>query len=497
MVFTPFNLLVLLAGTLFGLILGVLPGIGPIQGIAILLPLTYSMDALSSIILLGAIFSASMYGGMITSILIGTPGEPSTAMTVLDGFPMTKKGQAGVAIGAGTFVSLLSAIAGLLLLSFVAPPVARFAVRFGPPEFFLLATLGLLVISAAVKGNVVKGLLSAALGMLLSTVGFSPILGAPRYTFGLSSLEDGIPFVDLTIGLFAVAEVLFLLAEQQSLSVAGRIAGGMLEGFKATLRYPVTVVRSILIGLGIGVLPGIGAVTANMLGYLAAVRASKHPERFGTGEVEGVIASEAANNAVVGASMVPMLTLGIPGGATTAILVGALTMQGLFPGPRLFAEHRDLVYAFFASLFLAQIAWFVIGLGLTRVWAWLATIPLRLLVPFLLAIALYACYIGRQDPFDVYLTVVLGICSYFLRRNGFSPVPVLMSFVLFPLAETSFHQTMLMSGDSLAIFVQRPYSIGILVVLAAILVVTLLQGRRSRRGETPEAADTSADTSAL
>lgn len=496
MVLTPFNLTMLLAGSLFGLLLGVLPGIGPIQGIAILLPLTFALDPVASLTLLGAIFSAGLYGGLITSILLGIPGEPASAMTVLDGFPLTRQGKAGVAIGAATLVSLLSAMAGVLMLSLVAPPIARFAVRFGPPEFFLLAMFGLLIISVAIRGNVVKGLLSAALGMLLSMVGFSPILGVPRYTFGISALEDGISFVVLTIGLFGVAEALLLLEENKALSLGGKITGGVLEGFQAALRYPATIIRSILIGLGVGVLPGIGATTANMLSYLEAMRTSPRRDRFGKGELEGVIASEASNNAVVGASLIPTLTLGVPGGATTAILIGALTIQGLFPGPRLFAEHQDLVYAFFASLLLAQLVWFVIGLLLTNFWASLATIPTRILVPVLLVVSLYAVHIDRQNPFDVYLAVILGIASYFLRRSGFSPVPMLMAFVLSPLAEESFHQSMLMSGGSWSIFIQRSYSLGILVVLGVVGATSLWQATRVR-GRRGSEVEVSTDPSGL
>lgn len=480
-VLTPFNLMMLLAGTLLGLILGVLPGIGPIQGIAILLPLTFNLDPLASLILLGAVFSAGLYGGMITSVLLGVPGEPTSAMTVLDGFPLTRQGKAGLAIGAATFVSLLSAIAGVLMLSLAAPPLARFAVRFGPPEYFLLATLGLLVISEAIQGSVVKGLISAALGILLGMVGYSPIMGVPRYTFGIADLEDGISIVVLTIGLFGVAEALLLLEENKALSVAGKIAGGVLEGLRAALRYPVTIIRSIVIGLYVGVLPGIGATTANMLSYLEAMRTSKNADRFGKGELEGVIASEAANKATIGGDLIPTLAVGVPGGATTAVLLGALTIHGLFPGPRLFSEHRDLVYAFFASLFLAQFLWFAIGLLLTNFWAWLATIPTRILVPMLLAVSLYGAYLDRQSVFDVYVAVALGIASYFLRRSGFSPVPMLIAFVLSPLAEESFHQTMLISGGSWLVFVQRPYSLGILIVLAIIGAVSLWLPTRGQK----------------
>jgi putative tricarboxylic transport membrane protein len=479
-----------LIGTVIGIIFGVIPGIGSIQGMAILLPFTYAFDPLVSLAMLGAVFSASIYGGSITSILINTPGDPTSAMTVLDGYPLARKGKAGVAIGAATIASLIGGICGVVLLIAAAPPVANLAIKMGAPEFFLLLVFGLALIGTTIKGNTIKGLTAAAIGVLLGTVGMDPVYGAQRFTFGTFALQDGISFAVLTVGLFAMTEAFLLIGQSTAISEM-KVTSGIREGLLAGKRYARTLAQSTTIGLGIGVLPGVGATTANLVSYVAAVKTSKHPERFGKGEVEGVIAAEASNNASVGSSLIPTLTLGIPGSAAAAILIGALTIQGLQPGPRLLVDHQPLVYAFFFSLILAQILFAVIGLSLVNVFAKVTQVPVRVLAPLLVVISLFAAYVDRFNTADLIIVVVIGIVGYFLRKHGYPPVPLLMAFVLAPLTETSFEQSMLMGQSSVAIFWERPGSLALLLIAAVVVLLAIARRirRRVQRASATERSD--------
>lgn len=483
----PQNLLTVLVGTVLGLIVGVVPGIGSLQAVALLLPATFSLRPDQALALLGAVGSASVYGGAITSVVLNTPGDPTSAATVLDGYPLARQGKAGLAIGAASFVSMLGGLAGVCLLIWAAPPLARLALGFGPPEFFLLGGLGLLTIAAVIQADFHKGLLSAGLGILLSTIGFSPILGIPRFTLGTVSLQDGISFVALTVGLFTVAEALDILDRGGSIS-SERVLGRFWEGVGAVFRYPVTVVRSVLIGLLVGILPGVGATAANILSYAAAVRASRHPERFGKGEVEGVIAAEASNNAVVGAALIPTLTLGIPGSALAALMLGALTIHGLRPGPRLFVEQAPLVYSFFGSLFLAQVTFFVLGMLFHKPLAQVTRVPARFLALIMIVLAVFAAFAERFSLTDVAIVVLLGVGAYYFRRFGCSPVATIIAFVLGPIVEESFTQTMLMSGGSWGIFFSRSISLWLLLVGAAVLMGKLLWYPLTRRSRAQLAA---------
>lgn len=484
LVFAPTNLLLIVLGTVLGLVFGVLPGLGAIQALAILLPLTFALPTDQALAMLGAVFVSSIYAGSITSVLLNTPGDPTSAMTVLDGYPLAQQGKAGQAIGAATAASFVGGILGVALLIAAAAPVGAIAIRLGAPEFFLLLLIGLLTIGVMIRSDPLKGLLSAAIGVMLSQVGFSPTLGVPRYTFGTLILQDGISFAVLTVGLFAISEAFLLIASPAGISSGRQVAGGLVEGMRLARSHGGTLVRASGIGMFVGVIPAIGAVTANILSYGAEVRRSRHPERFGKGEIAGVIASEASNNATVGASLIPTLTLGIPGSAGSALLIGALTLHGIRPGPRLMAEDSVLVYAFFGSLIIAQFMFAGIGLAMTNQLAKVTKVPSRILAPGLVAISVFAAFVDGYQLWNIPIVVGVGLFAYYFRKFGYSIVALVMAFVLAPLAETALYRTMLMSDGSVSIFFARPASLAILLGITAVLVLQAVRYVRRTTGRT-------------
>lgn len=467
-------------GTVLGLVFGVLPGLGSIQAIALALPLTFGMEPLTALCFLGAIYPSSMYGGAITSILINTPGDPTSAATIFDGYPMARRGQAGIAIGAATAVSFIGSTVGVLLLALAAAPLARVAVNIGSPDYFAAAILGLVVVGVTTRGSARKGLVSAGLGLVLSFVGFSAVLGYPRFTFDTMYLQDGIPFVAMAVGLFGLSEALFLLQRGGSIAEHKEMRGGVLQGVRAAFRYPVTIVRGTTIGVLVGLLPGMGATAANFIAYGEEQRASKTPERFGTGHLPGVMAPESSNNASMGASLIPTLTLGIPGSAGAALLLGGVVMHGLRPGASLFTEEATTTYAFVISLLVASCLFAVLGLALAAPLARITIVPVEVLAPIIMVLSITAAYATRQSFEDVLVAVLSGIVGYLMRRNGYSLVPLIVGFVLGPIVENNYHQTMIISDGSYLIFFTRPVSLVLLVLSGIVLAVQASIRRRAR-----------------
>jgi len=471
----PENLLFALIGVFLGTLVGVLPGIGPTAAIALLIPVSAGMDPVTSIIMLAGIYYGSMYGSSTTAILINTPGEAASVVTALDGYQLARQGRAGPALAIaaiGSFVAGTFSILGLVVL---APPLATFALRFGPPEYFSLMLLGLtLVISLAGK-SLVKGLLAGTFGLLVSMIGLDPIYGSARFTFGTLELMGGINFISVVVGLFAISEVLQGVEEKSSSYVMGKLKGiwPSREDFKNSYG---AMLRGSALGFFLGILPGSGSAVTSFLSYDLEKKVSRHPEKFGTGVIEGVAGPEAANNAATGGGMVPLLTLGIPPSAPLAVLLGALMIHNVRPGPLLFSEHPDFVWPLIASLYIGNAMLLVLNLPLVGLWAKLAQIPFPILGPIVLVLSFIGTYSVRNNLFDVWIAIFFGVLGYLMRKAAIPAVPVVLAVILGPMLEAALRQSLTISRGSLEIFVTRPVSL-ILLFAAAGSVCLSAYGR--------------------
>ncbi len=489
----PERLMFMVIGTFAGLWIGALPGLGPVSATAIILPFTYFMDPLSALLLIASIYSASAYSGSVSSILLNVPGEATSAATAFDGFPMAQQGKARVALGISLTASLVGALAGVAVLTFGSQPVLKIALMFSPAEYFALAVLGLVAISAADGGNMYKGLAMCCFGMALGFVGVDSVIGVPRYTYGTIYLQSGISLIAVMIGLFAISEVIGMMLSGGTIADEGKLKGRLWDGVVETFRYPKALSVSTLLGMLIGVTPGVGATTANFVCYDVARRMSRTPEQFGKGAPEGIIAPEASNNSCVCASLIPALTLGIPGGATSAVLLIALTVHGIRPGTMLFTSQPDLIYGFFVGLFIASILFFVMGALLTNAFARMTTIRNEILAPVLMVASLVGAYAYQQSPLDVLVAIFFGFVGYFLKRHRFPVAGIVMGLVLGGLAEVSFHQSLMMTGGSYAIFIDRPLCLALLALSALLILWPLARGIAQRLSGKPRSAGIASD----
>ena len=449
-------LIVLFFGTLFGLILGVLPGLGPTTGGALILPFTMTLDPLSAIVLLTSIYCAGTYGGAITAILINTPGTPAAAATCLDGYPLAQKGEAGRALGMATVSSTVGGIFSVIILVFFAPLLAKLAYEFGQPEYFALAIFGLTMLASIGEGSPIKNLIAGAFGILISTIGKDFMTSIDRFTYGINELSEGIGFIPVVVGLFAISE---MLTQSTTLDqVFKRVALKAvklpsLSDYKLTWK---TILRSSGIGSFIGVLPAEGGTVASLIGYSEAKRFSKNPEEFGKGSIEGIAGAEAANNAATGGAMVPTLALGIPGSATTAVILGGFQIHGLRAGPYLFEQQPDLLYTIFYGMLLANFIFLVFGLLGAKIFSRISLIPRGFLWPSVFVFCLVGSYGLSQSMVDVYIMLISGVVGFFLRRAGFSPAPIIMGIVLGQLVENSLAQSIIIFDQNLFMFFTRP-----------------------------------------
>jgi putative tricarboxylic transport membrane protein len=469
----------MMLGTVIGLWVGVLPGLGGPVAMAILIPFTFSMDPLSALLMLASISVGAAFGGSVTSILLNIPGEASSAATAYDGYPMAQQGRAKVAMGLSAGASMAAAIVGVLILMFASAPVAKAALAFSPAEYFALAILGLTVVSVAALGSTLKGLAMGALGIAISLIGVDSILGSERYTFGFVYLLDGVSFVPVMVGLFAITELTSMILAGGTIAKAGRLEGSLWDGFWQTFRYPFTLIQSTAVGAFLGMIPGIGATAANFLAYSVAQRSSRHPEAFGKGAPEGVIAPEASNNSCIPTSLIPALTLGIPGGATSAILLVAVTLQGLRPGPMLFTSNPELIWGFFMGLLVGAVLATVLYLVMIPWFALITVVRIELMAPMLLIITLFGAYANERNMMDVFVAIAFGLFGYFLRRHGYPLISLVIGLILGKLAEGSFHQALMISDHDYAVFILRPLSASI---FALCLVLVLWPGVKRRLG---------------
>ncbi len=446
------NLAALIAGTIYGIIIGVLPGLGPSAGMALALPLVLKWHPATALIFMGSLYKCSNYGGSITAILVNTPGDASNAATILDGYPMCEKGKGGVALAISATGAMVGGTIGMICLIFSAPFLAEFALRFGPAEYFLTALLALSIIAAVVQGATIKGLISAGLGLMLSTVGFDVVTGHLRYTFGWSPIEDGIPLIQALVGLFAVTQSLVLAESAESISRIGKLAGGFWEGVMTYFKYPYAIIRAATIGLFIGILPAVGQSSAGLLAWAEAKRESKHPETFGNGEPEGVISSETSTNACMPGDLVCTIALGIPGSVGAAIFLGVMIIFGVIPGPLVFKEKADVIYSLFVALVLTSFILFLVGITVARHFALVTLLPNEIIVPVILVVSLLGSFAIRNLMADVFISLVFGILGYIMLKGGFTPVPLLLGMVLGEMVETNYHRALMISGGSYSIF---------------------------------------------
>jgi len=480
---TPINLFWCLVGVVLGTAVGVLPGLGPAATIAMLLPLTLKMDHTTAIIALAGIFYGARYGGSTTSILLNMPGESSSVATCLDGHQMARNGRAGAALGISAIASFIAGTVGVLGLMLIAPPLARFGLRFAPPEYFALMALGLTMVVFLAGESMIKALLALFVGLWLATIGTDLFTAESRFTFGQAKLLGGVDFVAATVGIFAVAEVLINLEARGGAEVL-KVPPG-LKNLLPTLQdlrdCRFAFVNGSVIGFVVGALPGAGATVASFLSYGLEKAVSRHPEKFGTGVVEGVAAPEGANNADAGGALVPLLTLGIPGGNTTAILLGGLILWGYRPGPLLIQEHPELFWGLVASMYVGNLLLLVLNLPLVPLFAQILRLPNYMLLPFILGISAVGVYSVNNSLFDVWLMALFGLLGYVMRKLDFPPAALILGLVLGDIIERALRQSLMMSQGDLSIFVTRPISATLLLIAVVLLCLPAVRRVRAWR----------------
>ena len=472
----PLNLFYCFVGVLLGTVVGVLPGLGSAATIALLLPITFHMPATSAIIMLAGIWYGSMYGGSTTSILLRIPGEAASVMTCVDGFEMARQGRAGAALGIAAFGSFIAGTVGVVGLMFLGPPLAEFALEFGPPEYFALTTLGLTLVSYLGSKSVPKALSMAVVGLLLGTVGLDPVRSAERFTFGSLSLQGGIELVPMVIGLFGLAEVFLMLDRRWRVEDVVRTPTGLLDLLPTRQDWRDSagaIARGTLIGFLVGVLPGAGATISSFVAYALEKRRSRHPERFGTGAIEGVAAPEAANNSATAAGFVPLLTLGIPGNVVTALMLGAFLLHGITPGPTLLTQRPEMFWGVVTSMYVGNVMLLILNIPLIGLFTRIARVPASILGPLIVLVCLAGTYGVNNNPIDLLVMVAFGVACYLMTKLGYDPAPLVLGFVLGPMVEMSLRQSLILSQGSFLIFFGRPIA-GVLLGLALFMVMSQL-----------------------
>ena len=478
---SPANVLYMFVGILLGVLIGVLPGLGGANGVAILLPLTFTMNPTSAIIMLSCIYWGALFGGAITSILFNIPGEPWSVATTFDGYPMAQQGRAAEALTAAFTSSFFGALVAVILITFLAPAIAKFAIRFGPPEFFAVQLLTFCSFVGMSKGSPWKTLAAMLLGFVLAAIGLDNVTGQLRLTFGFAPLMKGFDFLIAVIGLFGIAEI--LLTMEEGLAFKGKSARigptVVLQTWKMLPRYWLTYIRSAAVGCWMGITPG-GATPASFMGYGIAKRFSSNGKNFGKGEIEGVLAPETAAHAAGTSALLPMLTLGIPGSPTAAVLLGGLLVWGLQPGPLLFVEQKDFVWGLIASMYLGNIAGLIVVLLTVPWFAAILRIPFSIIAPIILVVCAVGAYTVHSSMFDVWLMLGFGVVGYVFKKLDYPPAPLVLALVLGDSAENAFRQSLLGSSGSLLVFVSNPL-VGCITALALLMLcwplITAVAGR--------------------
>jgi putative tricarboxylic transport membrane protein len=483
MVFDPYALMVLAGGVFLGIIFGSIPGLTATMGIAILIPMTFVMDPSVGIVMLVGIYVGGIFGGAISAVLVSIPGTPSGMMTTLDGYPMGQRGEAGKAIGIATVSSFIGGIVSAIILIFAAPQLARFALSFGPAEYFAIAVFGLSIIAAIAGDSLLKGLISGVIGMLITVVGMDYVTSTPRFTFGYVALLSGFTFIPMMIGLFGMREFLTQVATGKYKFKVQQNVKNILPNFIDFKKLLPINLRGGLLGSLVGVLPGAGGPIASFLSYDMARRSSKNSEKFGTGEPEGIAAAESANNGVTGGALIPMLTLGVPGDGVTAVMLGAFMVHDLRPGPSLFTNHGDMVFAIYLGLILANIFMLAFGLVGAKLFAKILTVPMPILLPFISVLTIVGAFAIRNNTFDISIMLAFGVLGYLLTVLKFPPMPMVLGVVLGPIAESNLRAALLISRGDWMVFFQRPISLTLLILTVIMVGYPYISGAQRRRKE--------------
>ena len=475
----PVNLLYVLAGVSIGMVIGVLPGLGPAAGIALLLPLTYTVPPESAIILLAGIYYGSYYGGTITSVLLNLPGEAASVVTTFDGYPMAREGRAGQALGIAAIGSFIGGTVSLIGMTLLAPALASFAVKFGPPEFTALTVLGVLLIAYLGRGSMLKSLIAAAFGLLLATVGQDPVVGAARYTFGSPNLLSGLDFVAVAMGLFGVGEVLYNLEQRAAHAKVASISR-VWPTMQDWVQARGSILRGSVTGFFIGILPGGGGVVSSLASYAMEKRRARDPSRFGKGAIEGVAGPETANNASSTSAFIPLLTLGLPANAVLALIFGALLVQGVTPGPQLIDENPEIFWGVIVSMYIGNLVLLVLNIPAVRFFVQVLRVRGEILGPVTILIVMLGMYSVNNNVFDLWIVLVFGVLGYVMRKTGFDPGPLVLAFVLGPIMEESLRQSLLLSDGDPSIFFTRPISGSLLALIVAATAFSIFRSLRRR-----------------
>lgn len=490
---SPINFAFAFLGVFAGTMIGALPGIGPIAGITILLPFAYGMEPVTAMILMTGLYCGTMFGGSITSVLVGIPGEASNIPTCIDGYAMAKKGRAGPALTISAIGSFVAGTFSVVILMLAAPAIARAALRFGPPEYFVLMLIGLAAVSGLMGSNKLKGCLMALLGLMISLVGLDMITGSQRFTFDRLELADGIKFLPVAVGLFGIAEVLVALERMDTYRVITTGLKEMVITRQDLKESAPAIGRGTLIGFFVGILPGAGASVASILSYAAERRLSRHPERFGTGEIAAVAGPGSADNASAGGAMIPMLTLGIPGSSTTAVMMGALMLFNIQPGPFLFTKHPDFVWGLIASMYISNAMLLVLNIVFVPVFVSALRIPFSVLGPLIVIFAIVGVYSISGSMFDLGVLFTFSLLGYFMKKLEYPAAPLVLALVLGEGFETALRQSLMMSQGDILFFFARPISGTLLLLMGLMIAATLVRRLIGKRptvvGSTLRAAD--------
>ena len=483
-IMNPMCLGLIIVGTIVGIIFGALPGLTSTMAIALCLPITYTMDTIEGMCLLMGLYIGGISGGLISAILIKIPGTPSSIATTFDGGPMAEKGEAGKALAVGVVYSFIGTMLSIAVLIFLAPTIADWTIKFGPYEYFAIGVFSLTMVGSLVSGSVAKGLASCALGLVVAQFGAAPVTSALRFTFGFHELDGGFDILPVLIGLFAVTEV-FVAAEEGLSDDSGEAKQYKMKGIGVTVKEFKeqfgNMIRSAAIGIGIGILPGIGGGTSNMVAYMVAKNSSKTPEKFGTGYIGGIIASETSNNASIGGALIPLLTLGIPGDTATAMLLGAFMMKGISTGPLMFTTNGALVYGIFAAVIVATFAMLIFEYGGMRFFVKVLSVPRWLLLSIVMALCCVGAYGTNNRMFDVWAVLIFGIIGYFLKKYGFSLSPLLLGFILEPTIETNLMRGMQYSQGNAAAFFTSPIADVFWIITIGSVIWTVRKERKKKQ----------------
>ena len=469
----PYNLFSCFMGVFIGTLIGVLPGLGPVATMSILLPVSFKMTATSAIIMMAGIFYGAMYGGSTTSILVNIPGEAASVVTCLDGYQMARKGRAGPALGISAFGSFIAGTIGVLGLLVLAPPLAALALKFGPPEIFGILVLSFTMVTYLAGKSKLKAIAMAIFGLILGTVGLDPMIITPRFAYGSVTLMDGIGLAPLVMGLFGVSEVFLNIEQKLKQEVFKADIKGLLPNKEDWKRSALPITRGSLLGFFLGILPGIGAIIPTFISYGLEKRISKHPEKFGTGIIEGVAAPEAANNAATAGCMVPLLTLGIPPNVVMAVLIGAFLTHGVQPGPLLVKEHPEIFWGVITSMYTGNFMLLVLNLPLIGLWVRLLKVPYGILFPLILLFCLIGVYSVAGNPWDIVIMLVFAVLGYLMKKFEYEAAPLVLAFVLGRMAEESVRQSLVLSRGDLLVFLKHPIS-GVAMVSALLLIISPL-----------------------